>query len=81
MTSFFEAKFTSRPDASKPLKSHTQTYKATGLDDAMQQHDRTSNIMRTVHPEYECNLVTISEVVSKSKIKRLTAGWDRLKNQ
>ena len=71
MTSFFEAQFRSK--GSDDLK--TQIYKATDLEDAMRQHERTTQIMQTNDSGYTCDLVTMSEVTSKSQIKRLKATW------
>jgi hypothetical protein len=72
---FFEATFMSRMTESVQLTSGKQVYKAQDLEDAMKQHDRATAIMQTVHEEYECNLVVMAEVESKSKIKRLNSQW------
>ena len=73
--SFFEATFMSRMYESNQLTSATQVYKAADLDAAMKQHERATQIMQTNYPEYECNLVVMAEVESKSKIKRLNTQW------
>jgi len=73
--SFFKATFMSRLRETDTLSSGTQTYKAEDLDDAMKQHDRVAEMVRQGHPDYECNLVVMGEIESKSEIKRLKAQW------
>lgn len=72
MTSFFEAKF--RSMGSDTIK--TQVYKAQDMEDAMRQHARTTEIMCQGNPTYTCDLITMVEVESKSKIKRFETQWN-----
>lgn len=69
MTNFYEVKFKS--SLSPGVK--TQVYKAESIEDAKRQHARTSEIMAAGIESYEEQLITCSEVTSKSKIKRLQA--------
>jgi hypothetical protein len=61
MMSSFKAKF-----RTKGIKGTLeQVYKAKDLEDAKRQHERTTQIMQAGNPDYECNLITMSEVKDK----------------
>ena len=72
--SFYEVKF--RSSLGKEVK--TQVYKATDVEDCKRQHERTNQLMsQGLGEEYTAEPITISEVTSKSKIKRLESQWRR----
>ena len=75
--SFFEATYMSRMSETQQLTSSKQDYKADDLDDAMKQHERCTQIMKTNHPEYECNLVVMGEITDKARIEELKKEFRR----
>ena len=75
--SYFEATYMSRMSETQQLSSSKQAYKATDLDDALKQHERCNQIMRTNHPEYECNLVVMGEITDEARIEELKKQFRR----
>ncbi len=57
----FKANYMSRMSTNVELSASQQTYEAVDLAAAMTQHERCTQIMQANYPEYECNLVTMSE--------------------
>lgn len=74
--SFYEATFTFKWNSTQPERSAKQVYKATDLEDAIRQHERTTEICKVNNDEYLNKLVTMHEVKNKKRLKELEREWN-----